>query len=673
MKEENQDLIIDILYDPSDNNFISYKSFITYLTLRQLFIQVYDYEKQIPYGYVVLPLSKFLRNDDSKVLTQKIELILYDNYSHEEKGNLGLNIQSEEVNTAGYFNLIEHNTMLNLVEAINSNIDNIKHKKIVSRGSANKDYNNIKTFQNEEEKNNYKNIEKIYLNIVNNKTQIKVGNLYNNRASEIRDIFIKEKETKLRKEILDFNFKAKEINISLIQGEPHYFNFVINNNSNSEQKFLVNISTDDNKYYNNYKSDCLLSLVTNSEENEYATMINNLIIPDNYHFISKDGFFILGPQKSVPLLFKCLSYKCFNGLEKDFQYINTIIIYDIKGIAKYFLKVKIFKVFPVIDFEYHYRKPIGKNQNIKFNNPYKNISVIKSKQVLNNYIFLNGVNNDNYIPEIKIDEKNNDFYYLFNDSLDFSDNISNFFHNNEKEKEFRSNNAINIYKNKKLIFLYKDQFRIQLLCTYRFIINSYEYLNIKYNFGEKERHTLSFNYTGKENIKIKFFSSDNNVLYFEDSLNEGLLLESNKSYKINYFFYPKKILNYEISLIAIDIKRKEMFKTWIVSAQIEKSNIIKIININYLINIYNDMKTQFEFTNPMNQKTSLNFICSTDTVIEIPINQYIFRPYETKQFILNIKKILIAQKVKAYIFINDENNLLHQVIEIEINYKLNNI
>ena len=64
----------------------------------------------------------------------------------------------------------------------------------------------------------------------------------------------------------------------------------------------------------------------------------------------------------------------------------------------------------------------------------------------------------------------------------------------------------------------------------------------------------------------------------------------------------------------------------------------------------------------------INFICSTKTVIDIPINKINFDSNEKKNVVINIRKILIPQKITAYIFITEQNNLFHQIIQVIINY-----
>ena len=665
-EDNDQEVIIEIKYDPSINNYINYKTFLHYLVYRELFIEIYDYEKQMPYGYATFPLEKFLRKNTDRVLKEEIEINIYDNYTHESKGSLGLFLKSEEIATNNNFNIVEQNIKLNLIDTdINTNLKNIKKKIVVSIASSSQKQFNI--FQSEEEKNYYKNINKINLSIIGNQTIInQKNNIYNNNYK-----YNEKKENKLENTIIDFNNKNDDLTLSLIQGEPHYFNYIIHNKSNEEQKFYVVISTDENKYSNNYKNDVIISLITNSEEYKYITMIKNLKIPYNYHSISENGYFIIGPQRTLPLLFKSLSYKSFSGLENNFQIIHSIIIYDMKGYPKYYLKVKIIKVFPIIDFDFYYRKPEGKNKKIVFINPYKNLTVLKSKELLSNYIFLNGIDYKNFIPEIKMDQKTNDFYFIFDNNLDFVNNSTN---SNMSEIENKYNKAyyfqktIDKYNNKKLLFLYKDKFRAQLLVTYQFLITSYEYIDVSYDLGVKLKKNLSFSFNGNENIKIKLFSNDINTIFFDDKYKKGELVQPNKMYYIDYYIWVKNVKNYEIMINCIDMKNKEIIKTWIINASIGKLNITKIININYLINVHSDFKTSFEFTNPLNSFAVINFICSTKTVLDITINQINFDAHEKRNIVINIRKILIPQKITAYIFIMDENNFFHEVIQVDINY-----
>ena len=666
-EKREEDAVVEINYDPSINNYISYKTFLNYLVFRDLFVEIYDYEKKMPFGYFKFPLSKFLRPYQKSYTKEQIETKVFDNFTHEQKGYIILDLESKEKQTEMPFNILTHNNLLNLVDSNDiNNKENGKKRILISEVSSNKAIflNRIQ----EEEKNYNKNIDRINLSIIGNKTFLSQTNKYKNITSKMNDFNV-DKKNKISQAVFNFNKDSNNLTISLIQGEPHYFNFMIHNNSSKDEEYFIKISSDANRYSNNDEK--ILSFVSNAEEWEYITMIKNLKIPNNYHYISENGYFILRKDNSIPLLFKCLSYKSYNGLEKDFQANHTAIIYDKKGIAKYFLNVKIEKVFPIIDFEFYYRIPMGINKKIEFINPYKSSNILKTKQLLKNCVFVNGNKKDYNIPKIEMDEKTNDFYFIFNHFSDFADNkiLTTTDTLTKNNKAYNSKVELDLFNNKKLLFLYKDKFGVQLLLTYRFYLLTYEYIDISYNFGTKMKNLISITNEEEEPLKFRFYSSDNNEIYFDNKYKNGLLVPKNDTLKIEYTLYlTKKIKNNEIQINCLNNKNKEIYKSWIIRPNITKINIIQTITINYLKEINNDLRTMFEFKNPLNISCLINFFCSTKTVIDIPINQINFNSYEKKKIIINIRKILIPQKITAYIFINDENNSFHQVIQFNINY-----
>ena len=666
-EKREEDAVVEINYDPSVNNYISYKTFLNYLMFRDLFVEIYDYEKKIPFGYFKFPLSKFLRPYQKTFTKEQIETKVFDNFTHEQKGYIILDLESKEMKTEMPFNILTQSNILNVVDSNDFNkSENVKKRNIISEISSNK--GKILNHFQEEEKNYLKNIDKINLSIIGNKTFFGQTSNYKDINSKLND-FNLDKKNKISQTISNFNKESNNLTISLIQGEPHFFNFIIHNNSSKEEKYFIKISSDSNKYSNNDEK--ILSFISNAEEWEYITMIKNLKIPNNYHSISENGFFILEENTSIPLLFKCISYKSYNGLENDFQANHTAIIYDIKGIAKYNLNVKIEKVFPIIDFEFYYRIPLGTNKKIEFINPYKNSNILKSKQLLKNCVFVNGNNKKYEIPRIEMDDKTNDFYFIFNHDLDFADNktLTTTDILTKNSKSYNSKVDLDLFNNKKLLFLYKDKFGVQLLLSYRFYLLVYEYIDIPYNFGTKMKNFLPIGNEGEEPIKFRFYSSDSNEIYFDNSYKSGLLVPKNDTIKIEYTLYlTKRIYNKEIQINCLNNKNKEIYKTWIIRPNITKLNIIQTITINFLKEINNDLRTGFEFKNPLNIACLINFFCSTKTVIYLPINQINFNSNEKKKIIINIRKILIPQKVTAYIFINDENNLFHQVIQFNINY-----
>ena len=183
---------------------------------------------------------------------------------------------------------------------------------------------------------------------------------------------------------------------------------------------------DENKYEKNINfKDNTVSLVTDSKEYEYITKLKGLKIPNgqDYKCIDKDGHVVLEKHHSIPLLFKCLSYKCLNGYDDNNQSKYSIFIYNQNNIPQYFINVNIIKVFPIIDFEFYFNVEEKKLSQIKFYNPFKN-DTSKSQKLLRTHHFINSIdkNSDIYI---KLDPLTNDFFFNFNNITNLADNQIN--------------------------------------------------------------------------------------------------------------------------------------------------------------------------------------------------------------------------------------------------------
>ena len=168
-EKREEDAVVEINYDPSINNYISYKTFLNYLVFRDLFVEIYDYEKKMPFGYFKFPLSKFLRPYQKSYTKEQIETKVFDNFTHEQKGYIILDLESKEKQTEMPFNILTHNNLLNLVDSNDiNNKENGKKRILISEVSSNKGIflNRIQ----EEEKNYNKNIDRINLSIIGNKT-----------------------------------------------------------------------------------------------------------------------------------------------------------------------------------------------------------------------------------------------------------------------------------------------------------------------------------------------------------------------------------------------------------------------------------------------------------------------------------------------------------------------
>ena len=766
--QEDKEMKIKITYDPSIDNYIDYKDFLNYLLLRELFIQIFDYDKQIPYGYFKIPLKNFVRIKKKSVL-ENFSVNIYDNYNYEQKGTIELVLKSGEIKTIKPFNLKEHEDKFNYFYSSNQFINNKgyeikdnpnisynktkkKRKKVVS--VAPMDYGKLTQIEkdlysqkilefknknsmigtikandnnggilnqntmNDKNVGSYldQNLEKrvrvlrfLDTHIDNGKTITLNKNINENDLTYVSEDLLKKKNQsgggdKNFYETLNYTNYIRNLNkesliektiaennkniltIALIQGEPHYFNFILTNETNHQELYHIIISKnneqeskeeenenqhpfymgDENK---NEKSidfkDNVVSLVTNSKEYEYITILKGLKIPNgqDYDCISKDGHVIVEPHHSIPLLFKCMSYKCLNGYDDNNQSKYSIFMYNQNNIPQYFLNVNIIKVFPVIDFEFYFNVEEKKLSQIKFFNPFK-FNTSKSQKLLKTHHFINSIDKNSDI-NIKLDPLTNDFFFNFNNLTNLADNQINL--NSIEAKNIYQNNNIDLslVNNKRLLFLYKDIYKAQLLTTFSFLINAYDCIDICTDLGVKKVFKLLLPIVDTPKT-IKICSSNEDILFLQGRYKENIIMIPNMRYEIEYLIYSKKIENYEILLNCIDISSKEVIKTWLIKTAVNQPKVIQVIKAECLVN--STMKVNFSFTSPLNTWSVLHFESSDKTMVYLPADQIAFNSEENKIISMNICKKSQSGRGTAYIFISDNDNLFNQTIQVDVSY-----
>ena len=767
--QEDKEMKIKITYDPSIDNYIDYKDFLNYLLLRELFIQIFDYDKQIPYGYFKIPLKNFVRIKKKSIL-ENFSVNIYDNYNYEQKGTIELVLKSGEIKTIKPFNLKEHEEKFNFFYSSNQFINNKgyeikdnpnisynktkkKRKKVVSVapmdygkltqiekdlysqkilefknknsmiGTIKANDNNNGTLNqntmNDKNAGSYldQNLEKrvrvlrfLDTHIDNGKTITLNKNINENDLTYVSEDLLKtknksggadknfyetlnytnyirnlNKESLIEKTIAENNKNI--LTIALIQGEPHYFNFILTNETNHQELYHIIISKnneqeskeeeenenqhpfymgDENK---NEKSidfkDNVVSLVTNSKEYKYITILKGLKIPNgqDYDCISKDGHVIVEPHHSIPLLFKCMSYKCLNGYDDNNQSKYSIFMYNQNNIPQYFLNVNIIKVFPVIDFEFYFNVEEKKLSQIKFFNPFK-FNTSKSQKLLKTHHFINSIDKNSDI-NIKLDPLTNDFFFNFNNLTNLADNQINL--NSIEAKNIYQNNNIDLslVNNKRLLFLYKDIYKAQLLTTFSFLINAYDCIDICTDLGVKKVFKLLLPIVDTPKT-IKICSSNEDILFLQGRYKENIIMIPNMRYEIEYLIYSKKIENYEILLNCIDISSKEVIKTWLIKTAVNQPKVIQVIKAECLVN--STMKVNFSFTSPLNTWSVLHFESSDKTMVYLPADQIAFNSEENKIISMNICKKSQSGRGTAYIFISDNDNLFNQTIQVDVSY-----
>ena len=764
----NEEMKISITYDPSIENYIEYKQFLNYLLLRDLFIQIFDYEKQMPYGYIQIPLKYFVRHKKKSVL-KNFSVNIYDNFTYEKKGEIELCLKSDEIKTIKDFSLEEQDEKFNVFYSKNQFINykgndsksnfnsklhknnkiRSKRKKVVSVPQMN--FNQLTQIEKDlytqkilefKNKNNLTgdladNNSTLLQNSLNNKTnsyfldqnlekRIRVMRFLDNHTDDGKNIiekkninpddlsYINQKALKgnikrLRDEqnyydTFNYTNYIKNINkdslidktiaennkniltIALIQGEPHYFNFILTNETSHQELFHIVISKnidqkgkdindnthpyldtnsgDKNENSLNFR-DNIVRLVTDPKEYEYITILKGLKIPNghNYSRISKDGHVIVEPHQSIPLLFKCISFKNVQGYDDNIESKYNIFMYNENDIPQYFLNVNIIKVFPIIDFNFYFNVEEKKLSQIKFINPFK-YDLMKTQNLLNTHHFLNSLDKNSDI-NIKLDPLNNDFYFYFNNLTNLADNQVNL-NSNEAKNLYQTNNVdLSINNKKRLLFLYKDIYRAQLLTTFNFLINAYECMNICTDLGVKKPFKLFLPEIDSPRT-IRLYSSNENVLLFQGKYKQNIMLIPNMRYEVEYFIHSKKVENNDIIINCLDISNKEIIKTWLVKTAVNQPKVSQVIKVNCLIG--NSTQVKFSFTSPLNTWSVLYFESSNRNMVELPVEQLAFNSEENKIITINICKSLIAGRGTAYVFISDSDNLFNQIVQVDVIY-----
>ena len=761
----NEEMKISITYDPSIENYIDYKKFLNYLLLRDLFIQIFDYEKQMPYGYIQIPLRNFVRRK-KKAIMKNFSVSVYDNGSYEKKGEIELCMKSEEIKTIKDFVLEEENEKFNVFYSKNQFINytgndknqsfnatlnknnkiRSKRKKVVTVPQMNfnqltqiekdlytqkileyKTKNNLDKDQLENSllqkslnnKSGYyldQNLEKrirvmrfLDNHIDDGKNILTKKDLYSSDISHINQYLLKSNAKRIQDErnyydTLNYTNYIKNINkdsiiektisennkniltIALIQGEPHYFNFILTNETNHPELYHIVISKNidqkekdfnDNKhpYYDSNVGDKnensvdfkdnLVTLITDPKEYEYITVLKGLKIPNgkDYSRVAKDGHVIVKPHQSIPLLFKCISFKTMQGYDDNVQSKYNIFIYNEKNIPQYFLNVNIIKVFPIIDFNFYFNVEEKKLSQIKFINPFK-YDLMKTQNLLNTHHFLNSVDKNSDI-NLKLDPLNNDFYFNFNNLTNLADNQVNL-NSNEAKNLYQSNNVdLSLNSKKRLLFFYKDIYRAQLLTTFNFLINAYECINICTDLGVKKSYKLFLPEIDSPKT-IRLYSSNENVLFFQGKYKQNIMMIPNMRYEAEYLIYSKKVENNDVLINCIDISNKEIIKTWLVKTAVNQPKVSQVIKVNCLIG--NSTQVKFSFTSPLNTWSVLYFESSNRKMVEFPVEQMAFNSEESKIITINICKCLVAGRGTAYVFISDADNLFNQIIQVDVIY-----
>ena len=442
--------------------------------------------------------------------------------------------------------------------------------------------------------------------------------------------------------------------ISLIQGQPLYFNYSIFNESDSEELFHIVIdkvnSGDSNNnsalYYDNasnyqsseYKDVDIVSVINNPEEWARIVNIERLNSPNEYNIFSNDLYFPIKSNETIPILIKLLSFR-----EKVAEEEYNLCIYKKDGRPYFLLNIIIKSIFPIYDHIFHYHLPCNTYQKIILVNPFKS-SLKKTMEILNYY----------QSTDIKVkleQEPNKEFYFMFNT------NEEGFVH------EF-------------ILFLYSDEFKNNLYLSWKFKINCHEVLSLNGNIGKKSVNPLYINYIEKNNLSanslenklvLQLFTDRPEIIQFPKGFDVPFDLIQNSTAESKYVLYPKNKNRNAALINCINVNTRDLYKSWLIQFASGNATISSSQNIECYVGSQTNIK--YECVNPIDKWVMLKFESSDDNLMYVVDNAMSFNGKETKYINIIIPRQINKRKFDVLLFISDENEEYSKTVLFHINFK----
>jgi len=438
--------------------------------------------------------------------------------------------------------------------------------------------------------------------------------------------------------------------ISLIQGQPLYFNYSIFNESNSEELFHIVIdkvnsseSNNNSAYFSNYQSSenkdgDIVSVINNPEEWARIVNLERLKPANEYNIFSNDLYFPIKPNETIPILIKLLSFR-----EKVAEEEYNLCIYKKDGRPYFLLNIIIKSIFPIYDHIFHYHLPCNTYQKIILVNPFKS-SLKKTMEILNYY----------QSTDIKVkleQEQNQEFYFMFNT------NEEGFVH------EF-------------ILFLYSDEFKNKLYLSWKFKIRCHEVLSLNGNIGKKSVNPLYINYIEKNNLSanslenklvLQLFTDRPEIIQFPKGFDIPFDLIQNSTAESKYILYPKNKNRNAALINCINVNTRDLYKSWLIQFASGNATISASQNIECYVGSQTNIK--YECVNPIDKWVMLKFESSDDNLMYVVDNAMSFNGKETKYVNIIIPRQINKRKFDVLLFISDENEEYSKTVLFHINFK----
>ena len=691
LNDTKSEISIEVKYDPSLDTSIDFKDFVKYLTNRRLVVQIKDVQKCLNVGYIKIPLKDLIGQKKDKIQLKKEYIVYDDNFN--VRGYIELIISSSKYQTLRAYTYNRNNfTNINSKEGYNTLSKKKKIKveqmdinklKTQNKNIYNLTMNSLKNQNNNQDTNLLNEMNKSrqrklriepelekrirVMRYFSNKNNLETNNKNNTNYALGSKIQLEEKKLnelkqkqandeqfietlKACEQIRDFNRSEilskvsqdnhKNVyNISLILGQPIYFNYSIFNDSSIEELCHITIDKISNKKDNkkDYKKTNKIVQVL-STPLEWRTIVEKekLKRPNNYEIISDQLDMIIKPGETIPLVIKLLSF-IENREEENY----SVSINKKNGQPLFFLLIKIKQVFPIYDHVFHYNCPLdNRTQKIIMRNPF---SPTKTERMLNNIVI-----SDNSIA-LALDEDT----YNFNFSITQDDNQNDF-----------------------VIFFYSDKERTNLYLTWKVEIDWIETFEMTGIRGSKISSKLFLvnnpqinkeaSYSGSK-LTLQLFTDLPEVIIFPEDSKLSFVLEPNTEVTKKIILYPRKEMGNMAIINCVNIYTRNLYKRWLIKFRTELPEINDTEIVECIIGGQNIL--DYSYKNRTKKFMVLSFYSGNEEVLEVIDKVQTFNGSETKNIKLKVNDKGVPGKEEVLLFISDDNDDFCRTILFKIYFK----
>ena len=692
LNDTKPEVILEVRYDPSLDTSINFRDFVKYLINKRLIVQIKDVQKGFNVGVIKIPLNDLIEKGKEKIQKEKEYEIYDDNFNI--RGYIQVLIAASKYKTLRpynynvdkFYNINSqegYNTLskkkkvkaeqidINKLTSQNKTLYNLTMNSLKNQNNNNQDNNLIKdTNQNRLRKLRIEpEIEKKIRvmryfnmknnNMINNKmsnTNYSLGNKIQQEEKKLNDLKQKQASDeqffntlKTCEQIREFNRSEilskvsqeshkNTYNITLISGQPVYFNYSVFNDSSLDELCHISIDkvTHNKKDNNNFniKKNKIVDVISTPIEWRTIVEKEKLKKPNSYEAISDQLDMIIKPGETIPLVIKLLSY-IENREEENYG----VTIHKKNGQPLYYLSINIKRVFPIFDHIFHYYFPLDNSQKkVILRNPFGHIKTMK---MLNNVLIT-----DKNIT-LGLDEDTHDFYFMIE----------------QEQGDF-------------VIFFYSDEERTKLYLTWKFEIDWLETDIRKVIRGKKEPSTLNISnnpeinkeasYAGS-NITLQLFTNYPDVIIFPHDSRNPFTVKPNTTEVKKYMIYSRRDEENSAIINCVNVYTRNIYKSWLIKYEIDWPHIDESETVECIIGNKNEFT--YRYKNPMSKFMVLTFYSGNEDIFEVFDRVVTFNGEESKDIKFQIHDKGIQGKEEVLLFVSDDNEDFCRTILFKIIFK----